>query len=77
MRLSVVRYGVGARIQAIFHKIRHPKHEVLWRTNIDELCPGDITCETCNVVFWCRSIEMSNKKINEVVEHLKKGEQNK
>ena len=59
------RYGIGARIQVIFHKLRHPRHKVTWRT-IDEsgFCPGDITCETCAVVFWCRLHDLSDEEIN-------------
>jgi len=49
--------GFGARIDAVLHKIRHPKHEVRWRANADEYCPGDITCETCGCIFWCRAVE--------------------
>jgi quercetin dioxygenase-like cupin family protein len=30
-------------------------HAVLWRTQADVLCAGDIVCVTCNVVHWCRA----------------------
>lgn len=50
-------YGFLARLDAIFHKITHLRHQVLWRTNADNLCPGDITCEDCDILFWCRAIE--------------------
>lgn len=48
-------YGFFARLDAIFHKIRHPKHKVMWRCSIEkDLYAGDITCETCNIIYWCR-----------------------
>lgn len=47
--------GIGARIDAIKHKIRHPKHQILWRNNVEEgICRGDILCDTCGIVYWCR-----------------------
>ena len=46
--------GFVARIDAILHKFLHPTHNVRWRTNEGSICPGDIVCETCNHVFWCR-----------------------
>lgn len=55
--LFIKWYGFQARISAILHKIRHPKHRLLWRTNVDEICPGDIVCETCDQIFWCRAQE--------------------
>ncbi len=48
-------YGIVARFQAIGHKILHPSHRVKWRVNIDEFCPGDIECITCQTVYWCRA----------------------
>jgi len=51
--------GFKARIEAIWHKIWHPRHDVKWRINADEECPGDITCETCSCIFWCRALENS------------------
>lgn len=51
-------YGFLARLDAIFHKLFYPWHRVLWVTVADELClNGDITCETCGVVYWCRALE--------------------
>jgi len=49
--------GFKARIDAIYHKIRYPKHSIRWRVNVGESCSGDITCETCGHVFWCRMLE--------------------
>ena len=46
--------GLWARLDAIWHKLTHWSHDVRWRTNRDERCPGDITCETCSCIFWCR-----------------------
>jgi hypothetical protein len=47
--------GFVARLQAITHKIFNPKHKVIWRTRADEVCSGDIVCETCDRIYWCRS----------------------
>lgn len=31
-------------------------HQVRWQAGIDPpYCPGDIVCETCHVVHWCRA----------------------
>lgn len=50
--------GIQARIDVILHKIVHPTHNLKWTTNKEELCPkGDIVCETCNINFWCRSLD--------------------
>jgi len=56
-------YGFLARLGAILHKIAHPSHKMRWRTNMDEICPGDIVCETCDIVFWCRALELSPKEL--------------
>lgn len=50
-----------ARVDAIWHKIWHPTHRVKWRTNEANICPGDIACETCNQVFWCRMLGKKEK----------------
>lgn len=55
--------GFLARIDAILHKIRHPSHDVRWRTGVGKYCSGDITCETCSCIFWCRGLE--NKEMKE------------
>lgn len=40
----------------IIHKIFHPSHKIIWKISPEEfICPGDIVCETCDVVYWCRS----------------------
>ena len=47
--------GFKARVGAICHKIAHPSHVVRWRVNAEEgYCKGDIACETCKILFWCR-----------------------
>jgi len=56
-------YGFLARIDAILHRILHPRHDVRWRTNEGSICPGDIACETCNCVFWCRILENKEMRI--------------
>ena len=48
-------WGLEARLSYLWHALR--SHDVRWRSNADEAyeaCSGDITCETCNVLFWCR-----------------------
>ncbi len=49
------------RFNAVFHWIRG--HEVYWYVSEDELCPGDIVCETCNQIIWCRSHDPWRKKV--------------
>ena len=46
-------YKFSAIFDYFIHKIRG--HEVYWRVNVDELCSGDIVCETCNLIIWCRA----------------------
>jgi len=48
-------YKFGAIFEYILHWLRG--HEVSWRSNIDELCAGDIACETCSLLIWCRACE--------------------
>ena len=47
-----------ARLSAIAHKIRHPSHKLVWRKDPHEdsmfRCEGDIVCDTCDILFWCR-----------------------
>jgi len=65
--------GFFARLHAIWHKVTHPTHKVLWRTKIGKICPGDITCETCNRVIWCRMLELSDEELNKRIETLIRG----
>lgn len=60
--------GITARLQAIFHKILHPKHKVLWRADADKICPGDIICDTCDIIFWCRIQDRKDKAINKALD---------
>jgi len=46
--------GFHARLEAILHKIFHPNHRLIWRTQREEICSGDIVCDTCNKIYWCR-----------------------
>lgn len=32
-------------------------HQCSWRDGADELCTGDLTCTTCNLVLWCRWLD--------------------
>lgn len=57
------RYGIQAKLSAIWHKICHPRHDVRWRVNKDNVCPGDITCETCEMIIWCRIYDLSQKEL--------------
>lgn len=54
--------GISARIDAVCHKILHPRHKIIWRFAPDELCPGDIVCDTCDIIFWCRALDRKNDK---------------
>lgn len=51
--------GLFARLVAILHFL--VGHEVYWRACAEEWdgggCSGDITCETCGIMFWCRAKE--------------------
>jgi hypothetical protein len=51
------RYGLPSRVFAIAHKLRHPSHRLDWRSDVSEACPGDIVCDTCSTLFWCRAQE--------------------
>ena len=59
--------GIVARIRVVFHKTFHPSHNVLWRTNIDEICTGDIVCKTCGVVYWCRAHDLSFEQLERLI----------
>jgi hypothetical protein len=46
--------ALGAWCSAAWHWLR--RHDVAWRVNADPpACDGDIACETCALVIWCRS----------------------
>ena len=44
---------IAARLDAVWHWARG--HRVRWRANPDYMCSGDILCDTCDAVMWCRS----------------------
>lgn len=67
--LYTIYYSLHARLMAILHKICNPKHDVVWRyyeTEQDKLiCPnGDIVCNTCNILFFCRTYDIWEQKCN-------------
>lgn len=64
-------YGIFGRIHAIFHKIMHPTHKVYWRFAADEICAGDIVCNTCDCMFWCRVQDLSTKELDRRIEQCK------
>jgi hypothetical protein len=58
--------GILARISAIWHKVIHPRHKLVWRSDpvLDDpefKCEGDIFCETCEMFFWCRYYDNPTK----------------
>jgi hypothetical protein len=47
---------IFVRFHALFnHKLKG--HTLGWRVGADEVCAGDIVCETCNLVIWCRWLD--------------------
>lgn len=50
--------GFFARVGAFWHIARG--HDVDWAVDTSDLCDGDIVCETCHVVLWCRYHDLSN-----------------
>jgi hypothetical protein len=46
-----------ARVRYLWHRARG--HSVIWRTEPSDLprCMGDIVCETCAEVLWCRAYD--------------------
>jgi hypothetical protein len=56
--------AISVRLDAVWHWLRG--HDVRWRVNADEVCPGDIVCEKCpdcedpestGMVLWCRTYD--------------------
>lgn len=66
------RLGFHARCKAILHKLFHPTHKILWRTGMDEMCSGDITCETCQRIYWCRFYDLSKAKRTNCLQNILK-----
>lgn len=65
--------GIFARIDAVWHKITHPKHKISWKDDpiLDDpyfVCEGDIVCKTCNKLFWCRYYDLSKSKRSKIEE---------
>ena len=56
VRFALSWDGFWARMSALWHRIRHPWHFMVWCTPAEELCRGDLICHTCNCIFWCRKI---------------------
>ena len=56
-KIFIFYYGICARMSAISHKISHPDHKLNWNHDKDEYLKGDIVCETCNHIFWCRQLD--------------------
>lgn len=60
--LTTMISALHARLHAVVCWLKG--HDVKWRTGSESLveddvrfadtCPGDIVCETCNLVIWCR-----------------------
>ncbi len=57
-------YGFSARVNIIWHKIIHPTHNVKWRVDVGKECDGDIVCETCDTIYWCRLHDLSTEELN-------------
>jgi hypothetical protein len=51
--VSEWRWAILARLDAVWHWFHG--HRVMWRTNADDVCPGDIECDTCDLSIWCRA----------------------
>ena len=47
-----------ARFSYVVHLARF--HEVEWKHDSKDGCPGDILCHTCQLVLWCRMLDPWN-----------------
>jgi len=65
--------GFLARAWTILHKILHPTHIIIWKDGpAPEIgCAGDIICETCDMLIWCRSYDLSDKEQEEIYQKYK------
>jgi len=61
--MMISYWGFRGRMDAIIHKILHPLHDIKWRTDADDVCDGDIICETCDYIFWCRVYDLSQEEL--------------
>jgi hypothetical protein len=52
-----IRTALMARMGALWCVLR--RHDVDWRANANDFpeCAGDIVCNTCNKIHWCRWYE--------------------
>jgi len=52
---NVWRQALAGRLRGLLHVARG--HDVAWRVPSEDprRCPGDIVCEDCATVLWCRS----------------------
>ena len=60
-------YGLHARLIALYHTIK--LHDVDWRKTPDEICDGDIYCNTCNLLIWCRCYDLSQKELQRRIDN--------
>jgi hypothetical protein len=63
VRFALSWDGFWARMSALWHRIRHPWHFMVWCTPAEELCRDDLICHTCNCIFWCRAQELSQEEL--------------
>lgn len=63
--------GFFARVDAFWHLVRG--HQIAWVVDASELCDGDIICDTCSAVLWCRYHDLSSheKAIRQIEEAAK------
>lgn len=59
MRLSMVMYyAVMSRLEGLTHWLRG--HDIAWAVVPvceDLSCPGDLICDTCDKVIWCKMLD--------------------
>lgn len=50
-------YSIWARLQALYHITAG--HDVGWKVTYgnDLGCAGDIVCNTCQELIWCRALD--------------------
>jgi hypothetical protein len=58
--------ALGAWCSAAWHWLR--RHDVAWSVNADPpMCEGDIVCETCAVVIWCRAHNSAVRPLHQLM----------
>ena len=55
--------AIRARLAAIFHKILHPIHNLVWQCRGSAIC-----CHTCNRIYWDRLYELDNEALQKECE---------